>query len=325
MTEDQVAVRVAWLYYMESQTQDRIAAQLGLTRLRVNRLLAEARGNGLVSIKINSRLESCLRTEDDLKERCGLRDAVIVPTPQNTDLIPELLGRAAGDYISRHLETNRVRGLGVGWGATLREAIRHVRPGRRPDMNVNSMMGGLTRGLEINTFETASSLAARLQAQCTYLAAPLYAGSPKSRELILAQSVFREAFERIAANDLAVLSVGDLSQRSLLIRYGLPADVSAASLRKAGAVGDLIGQFLDADGRPIDHPLNQRVLAPGVTELSRIPTVVVASGGANKSAIIAAVLRARLASVLICDEATASAALRLALRDDSAKTAKRAR
>jgi DNA-binding transcriptional regulator LsrR (DeoR family) len=310
--DDQLPVRVAWLYYMESQTQDRIAARLGLTRLRVNRLLAEARASGLVSIAINSRLADCVRVENDLKQSCGVRDAVIVPTPEDAGLIPDLLGRAAGDYISRHLESNRVNGLGVGWGATLREAIRHVRPGRWPAMNVNSMMGGLTRGLEINTFETASSLAARLQAQCTYLAAPLYAGSAKSRDRILAQDVFKEAFDRIAANDLAIVSVGDLSQRSLLIRYGLPADVTAASLKKAGAVGDIIGQFLDAAGRPVKHPLNQRVLAPGVAALSRIPTVVVASGGANKTAIIAAVLRARLASVLICDEATASAALRLA-------------
>ena len=40
MSDDQVLVRVAWLYYMEGLTQDRIASRLRLTRLRVNRLLA---------------------------------------------------------------------------------------------------------------------------------------------------------------------------------------------------------------------------------------------------------------------------------------------
>ena len=117
--------------------------------------------------------------------------------------------------------------------------------------------------------------------------------------------MFREAFERIAASDLVVLSVGDLSARSLLIRYGLPGDVNVASLRKAGAVGDIMGQFLDVDGTVVDHPLNQRVLAPPVVDLARYPTVVVASGGRNKIDVVAAVLRARLASVLVCDEETA--------------------
>jgi DNA-binding transcriptional regulator LsrR (DeoR family) len=309
MIDDQMLVRVAWLYYMEGLTQDRIATRLRLTRLRVNRLLAEARQSGLVGITINASLTRCLELEATLRREHGLRDAVIVPTPDDADLIPVLLGRATGAYLSRHLEQQAVRGLGVGWGATLREAIRHVRPARHPELVVNSMMGGLTRGLEINTFEIAAALAARLEAQCTYLAAPLYASSAPSRDLIAAQPVFREALERAAKNDLVVLSVGDLSERSLLIRYGLPGDVSAASLRKAGAVGDIMGQFLDTKGALVDHPLNLRALAPPVADLARFPTVVVASGGRNKSGVIAAVLRARLASVLICDEATAAAAM----------------
>jgi DNA-binding transcriptional regulator LsrR (DeoR family) len=214
MSDDQVPVRVAWMYYMEGLTQDRIANRLRLTRLRVNRLLAEARQSGLVSIRINASLTSCLQLEAALCQRCGLREAVIVPTPENPDLIPALLGCATGGYLSRHLDEHQIRGLGVGWGATLRESIRHVRSQRRPELVVTSMMGGLTRGLEINTFETASAFASRLEAQCTYLAAPLYATSARSRNTIVAQEVFREAFDRIAANDLVLLGVGDLTSRS---------------------------------------------------------------------------------------------------------------
>lgn len=309
--EDQTIVRAAWLYYMEGLTQDRVAARLGITRLRVNRLLGEARSSGLVGITINSRLASCLALEGKLKRVCGLREAMIVPTPEDPALLPALLGRAAGEFLSRHLEAQRVRGIGVGWGATLREAIRFVKPGKRSDINVSSLMGGLTRGLEINTFETATALAARLGGRCNYLAAPLYAGSEKSRDTLVSQDVFKESFIAMAANDVALLSVGDLSNRSLLIRYGLPREVTPASLRRAGAVGDILGRFLDASGRPVDHPLNKRVIAPSLQVLSRIATVIVASGGMNKAPIIAAVLNARLAAVLVTDEDTAARALAL--------------
>lgn len=309
--DDQVVVRAAWLYYMEGLTQDRVAQELGLTRLRVNRLLGEARSSGLVGITINSRLASCLALEGELKRTCGLHDAVIVPTPGDAALIPMLLGRATGEFLSRHLETRRVRGIGVGWGATLREAIRFVKPGQWPAINVNSMMGGLTRGLEINTFETASALAARLGARCSYLAAPLYAGSEKSRDTLISQDVFRDSFAEMAANDVALLSVGDISERSLLVRYGLPKDVTIASLKRANAVGDIVGQFLDASGRPVAHPLNKRAISPALDVLAKIPTLVVASGGQNKAPIIAAVLRAGLAKVLVCDEKAAAQALRL--------------
>ncbi|WP_204314970.1 sugar-binding domain-containing protein, partial [Klebsiella pneumoniae] len=87
-------------------------------------------------------------------------------------------------------------------------------------------------------------------AQCNYLAAPIYAGSAASRDIILAQDVFQESFQRLATNDVAIMSIGDLSRRSLLIRYGLPRDVTVDSLRAAGAVGDIMGTFLDAHGVP---------------------------------------------------------------------------
>lgn len=76
-------------------------------------------------------------------------------------------------------------------------------------------------------------------------------------------------------------------------------------------MGDIIGQFLDRHGKPVKHALNLRVVAPSLEELARIPTVIVASGGENKAPIIAAVLRAKLLSVLICDEQTARTALKL--------------
>lgn len=308
-TDGQLPIRVAWLYHMEGLTQAEIAERLGITRLRVNRLLADARASGLVRVTLNSKLADCVALEQALCRDTGLTHAVIVPTPDDIDLVASVLGQAAAGYLSRHLREHKVGGVALGWGATLRETIRHVDAMQRPDLAVSSMMGGLTRGLELNTFEIASDLARRLNAACHYFAAPIYAGSPKSRDTILAQDVFRESLDRVRSSDLALLSVGDLGRRSLLIRYGLPRDVPVAELRAAGAVGDVMGQFLDAEGTPIDHPLNRRAIALPLPELRKIPSVVIASGGANKVRIIAAVLRARLANVLVCDEKTAAAAL----------------
>jgi DNA-binding transcriptional regulator LsrR (DeoR family) len=205
-----------------------------------------------------------------------------------------------------------VRGLGIGWGNTLREMIRHLGAARYPDLWVSSMMGGLTHGLEFNTFDIASELARRLHSQCQYLVAPIYASSARSRDTIMAQDVFRDALQRIGTSDLAVLSIGDLSRRSMLVRHALPDDVGVKSLRDAGAVGDVLAQFVDARGRPIDHEVNRRAIALPLHELSRIPAVVFAAGGRHKAHAIAAVLRSRPGCVIVCDEATARAACALA-------------
>ncbi|HSI01247.1 MAG TPA: sugar-binding transcriptional regulator [Reyranella sp.] len=307
--DEQLRVRVAWLYFMEGLTQADIATRLGITRLRANRLLGEARERGLVTIQVKARLADCVALERQLVAETGLKDAVIVPTPADDEQIPAVLGRATADYLSRHLGENRARALGIGWGATLRETVRHLAAASLPDLSINSMMGGLTYGSELNTFEIASEFARRVNAQCNYLAAPIYSGSPKSRDTILAQDVFRETFQRLAAIDVALMSVGDLSRRSLLIRYGLPRDVTVESLRASGAVGDIMGTFLDAAGHPVRHPVNKRVIALPIDMLRKIATVIVASGGLNKTAILAGVLRAKLCNVLIADEASARAAL----------------
>ncbi|MGO4737090.1 sugar-binding transcriptional regulator [Bosea sp. 2KB_26] len=312
MPEDpQTQVRAAWLYYMEGLTQADIADRLKMTRLRVNRLLNEARSSGLVNITINSRLESCIRLEQALVEAFGLKDAIVVPTPSDPAQISAQIGKAAGELVSQIIDEHPSGVFGVGWGGTLRETIRHVRAGQYRDLTVTSMMGGLTYGIEINTFEIASHFARLWQAECHYLAAPIYAGTPQSRDTILAQDVFEAAFARIRATDVAILSAGDLSERSLLVRYGLPGDVGPRELAEHGAVGDMLGQFIDGEGNAIDHPINRRAIALPLDGLRRIPTMILASGGTNKAAVIAAALRARLASVVITDEDAASAVLAL--------------
>ncbi len=310
--EDQIEVRAAWLYFMEGLTQAEIARRLGTTRLRINRLLGDARRNGLVGITLNSQLASCVELEQTLIKDFGLDAAVIVPTPEDEEQIPGILGRAAAQFVSDYLNRHLVRGFGIGWGRTLREMTRHMPPARHPDICVNSMMGGLTRGLEINTFDIVSDLARRLNSQCQYLAAPIYAGSPQSRDTIIAQDVFREAFRRIETNELAVLSIGDVTRRSMLVHYGLPEDVDEKELRSAGAVGDIVGQFIDVRGRPIDHPINRRAIALPLDHLSRDTQVVFVAGGSHKVRALGAVLRGGYGSVLVSDEATARKAAQLA-------------
>jgi DNA-binding transcriptional regulator LsrR (DeoR family) len=306
--DDQMQARVAWMYFMEGRTQAEIAKALSTNRPRINRLINDARRSGLVSITLKSRLTTCVELEGQLTAAFGLRRAIIVPTPDQDELVPVLLGQAAASYIAQLLTEDTMHGIGVGWGATLRETVRHMPTMHQQQLCVNSVMGGLTRGIEINTFDIASDLARKLDAQCAYLAAPIYAGSEESHDAIMTLDVFREAFERVAANDLILLSIGDMTERSLLMRYGLPRDVSIADLVAAGAVGDIMGQFLDAHGNLIDHPINSRAIALPLDVLRKVPNAVLVSGGMNKADAVTAALMSGLATTLICDEDTARAA-----------------
>ena len=50
----QLQIQAAWLYYMKDLTQQEIATRLGISRVKVTRLIQQARENELVTISINS-------------------------------------------------------------------------------------------------------------------------------------------------------------------------------------------------------------------------------------------------------------------------------
>lgn len=304
----EVMVKAAWLYHVEGLTQAQIGERMNLTRRRVNELLADALESGIVRVSFSSSLVENVELEAQLRERYGLEEVAVTPTPENPDLMYSVIGRTAAGLLDRLVVKHRPASLGFGWGSTLRETVRHINRVSRshPRMTVCSMMGGLTRGAEINTFEIVHSFAEALDAQCHYFAAPIYANSPASRDLIAAQPVFSELLEEAAAVDLSFLSVGDVTGHSLQVRYGLPADTDVETLVRAGAVGDLLGYYLDASGRPVDHPLNGQVLSLDLFRYSNIPHRVVASGGPHKRAIMRAVLDARLATAIVTDAETAA-------------------
>lgn len=307
--DEQMAVRVAWLYFVEGWTQGEIAKALDTNRLRINRMINDARKSGLVTFTLNSRLTSCIELERQLIAAFGLKSAIVVPTPRDSDLLRPAIGQATAAYMSGVLNAETITGIAVSWGTTIREVIRHLPMMQRPDLLVTSALGGLTRGLEINSFDIAANMARQLGAQCGYMAAPIYVSSAESRKILMSQDVFREAFDRVSACQMMLASVGDISGFSQLTRYGLPADVSLEDLREAGACGDILGHVIGCNGHPIDHPVNKRCISIDLNELKKIRHVICASGGPGKAEPLAGVMLAGWVNVVVTDEDTARAAL----------------
>lgn len=304
--EEQLNTRIAWYYHILEMTQQQIADRFGLSRLRVNKALAMCRGNGIVQIRINSKLTSCIRLEHDLMKRYRLMEAIVVPTPEDERYIHRVLGVATGPYLHDQLFDGC--SFGVGWGRTLRNTVRETRGRNLPSMTVVSLMGTLSSGSGYNTIAITSHFARLFNAEhYYYLASPIYADSEQMRDMLLAQDAIREVYKKAQNVDLALVTVGDLTGRSLLIELGLMSQEEAKSLRDAGVVGDLLGHCLNKDGEAVDHPINRRVISLSLEDFGKIKKIILVAGGLYKANIIRAILRRRLAHVLIIDEVTAQA------------------
>ena len=302
--DQDTATRVSWLYYVEGFTQAQVARRLGINRIRVNRILAQARESGIVQIRINGKLADCARLEAALVDRFGLDNAVVVPTPEDEEIVPQVIALEAGHVLSRRLEPGIA--VGIGWGRTLRLSLASIEERPVPAIEVVSLIGGLTRGSVLNAYETAFHLADRTGGSCYYVAAPVYADTRETRNLLMAQGLVREAIERARTVQVALVSVGSLSEGATMRRLGLISAREARELREAGAVGDLCGHWIDEAGHVVDHPLNERVIALPLEDLLAIPDLVLASGGRAKIAVIRGALRRRCVKVFVTDSQTAS-------------------
>ena len=301
---EQLNTRIAWYYHIMEMTQQQIADRFGLTRVHVNKALAGCRESGIVQVRINSKLASCIRLEHELEHRYGLSEAIVVPTPENEDFIYRVLGVGVSPYV--HDQLFEGCAFGVGWGRTLRQTIRDTRGRNLPSSTVVSLMGGMNEGSGYNTIEIASSFARLFGSHhYYYTAAPIYADTEEMRDMLLAQAGIRAVFDRARTVDLAIVGVGDLINHSLMRELGLVSQADVESLARAGAVGEILGRYLNRDGEESDHPINRRVVSLSLEDLGNIKKVMLVGGGLYKVNIIRAVLRRKVANVLVTDEATA--------------------
>lgn len=307
--EEQLLVRVAWACEVEGMTQADAAERFGITRLRVNKALSEARRRGILRVSIDSVYAAAAELEWNLERTFSLSRAIVVPSPQNQGSVTPMVAAGLGAHLGDLLKAPKITRFGMSWGNTLNLATRHMQPLDRPDLEIVSIMGGVSRGSDVNGYEITTRLADLCNAQHSLFPAPLYAGSPESRALFMEQDVIRAMLEKIRSCDAIALATGDLDS-SLLVRDALPkGSADAANLIKLGGVGDITGHVLNRHGDLVDHPLNDQVIGLTLEEMAEIKNVILAAGGAHKIPVIAAVLSRKLVDTLVTDENTATALL----------------
>ncbi len=320
-SDDALSVRLAWLYYIGGLSQAEAAERLGIGRTRANRLLAEARDSGLVTVTIDHAAAADLALEARIAAVFAL-DFCIATPPLGLETGPEAcepalrrvqgavarraVGVAAARWLKARIECGAARVIGVGWGRTLAEMARHLQPspGRRPCFV--SLMGSLGRDAAASPFEVVHLLAARAGGEGRFLPAPFAADSPADRAVLLSQRIVAAALDVARAADLHIVSVGEVDAEAALCAEQFIDPETCAELRAAGAVGDTVGMFFDAAGRQVEHPISERTIGPAAADLRRAPVVLLA-GGPEKAAATAALLRSGLVRGLIIDGDTARA------------------
>ena len=302
---DRLRARAIWLYHVEGSTQNDIARQLGISRVMVVRLLADARRRNEVRITIAAPLTELLLMEREVETRFGINRVVVAPFSDAEADPVKVIAAAAGNFISGEMKSGMT--VGVGWGRTLFNTLPFITGATLDDFRVVSLLGGIAAARRFNPAEFAWQFAELFQGEGFLIPAPAVVDSPETKHALLERCGLSAIFEMADKLDVALLSCGGISSLTTSYRTGYLSEADRRSLIEAGAIGDVLYNFIDEKGDLVDHEVNSRVISVNLARLRRTPERVLISGGKDKLAAMRATIRTIAPTTLITDEQTALA------------------
>jgi DNA-binding transcriptional regulator LsrR (DeoR family) len=306
-----VLVKVARLYYEQELTQAEIGQRLRLSRQKVQRLLSQAREEGVVQISIRPVMDTLADLEKVVEQEFGLREAVIVETSAYDDQphVAREVGAGAAEYLLRVVQPDDK--IVVSWGGSLLSMVNAVAASpRREDLSNMTVVQGLG-GLGDPNNETHASdltrrLARALNGQALLLAAPGAAGNRVARNAFYDDPYVIQTLQVASSADMMFTGIGAPRPDSILVRDGHIVTWSElAALMEQGAVGDVNLRYFDKRGQKISSDLDKRVIGLDLKQIQRINLVVGVAGGLAKFRAIQAALKGQLVDVLVTDHVTA--------------------
>ena len=304
--DDGLAIRAAWLHFAGGLTQSQVAARLGVSGAKAHRLIARASRSGAVKIFIDGEVAECVNAEMRLSARFGLDYCEVVPDIQEAGLPLRALGLAGAKFFRREIEALSGGVIGMGHGRTILAAIRAMPRAEAPGLRFVSLLGGLTRNFAANPHDVMQRLAERTGADAYMMPVPFFANTAADREVLLAQRGVGDVRTLADRADLMVAGIGTALPDTQLVASDVVDVKEVAEVRRCGAEGELLGHFIDRDGRPVETQLSARTISPPLETL-RARRLVAIAGGAGKVRAIRATLMSGLLNGLITDEVTALA------------------
>lgn len=305
---ENAVIEVAWLYYHDGLNQKEIADILGISRATVVNYLQEARQRDLIRITLAAPAFTTHRLAVALCRKFGLTAAYVVPdegadTEQTfhrvvlgaAQWLPDLL--APGDR------------LGVAWGRTVFDLAEALEAATIPDMTVLQLVGSMATPYGFTAEACSTRLAQRLSARCLNLHAPAILSSAALAAALRAEPILRAQLAEIEHLNKLLFSVGTVLPDSHIMSSGLATPEDLEHYVKSGAEGVICGRFVDAAGKSIPGPMEDRMIGIELERLVGLPMGILVTPGHDKIRASLAAIRGGYVTHLVTSLTVAEALL----------------
>ena len=198
--------------------------------------------------------------------------------------------------------------IALGTGRTLKAVGDELGELDRPHHRLLSLVGTIAIDGSTNPYDVGQRIAEKVGGKHFLLPAPLFADSAKDRAQWCNHRLYRvvEGLSQMA--DASFVGIGTIGPGCALIEIGFLREDELSELIEHGAVTEMLGRPIDAEGREVRTGLRDRLTSiPMPHPANR--TMIGIAGGSSKAVGVLAALRGQWLTDLVTDEQCARHAL----------------
>jgi deoxyribonucleoside regulator len=317
--------KIAYMYYEDGHSQETIAEMEFCSRQAVSKALQKAKDRGIVRISIIPDLRTgYLRNlSREVRVQLDLEDLILV-AGQNMNMIAAgdrlddvvmEISSAAAEYLDQMLTDSDI--LAVSGGRTfMRGLVRHLRPTRvLPHMQVVATIGFVESRTSIGDANLiAHDLAEAYGANHLWFPCPAFLPDAEQVQYTRQLPIIKDAYEMMLRANVIVMSLWTPYTNKDIIARGILSPEQLEAIERYRPAADINHWVFDASGRCINEMVEPFPYALSGLEIPRIKdkiqqnsakVILVAGGSPSFIPAIRAILRARLANILVTDHITA--------------------
>lgn len=302
--------KIAHVYYEEGLSQKQIGLRYGLSRIKVSRMLKQARDLKIVQITFSAGNERTASLEHSIEAAYGLDEAVVVSSVPSADGKTNLnaLGAAAAECLVRGIQGDET--IAITWGHSILAVVDALPTGNWPDLHIVQTLGGLSQPeSKINAGDLARRTAQTLGANVTLLSSPGLVESKSVRDSLMNDPQIKRTLGLAAKANIALVGIGVPNSTSFsLVEVLKEKDIERLTSR--GIVGDIGLQFFNEKGMQVPDEIHDCVVGLNLAQYKAIPRVIAVAAGVEKVRAIRSALKGKIINVLVTDEITAGELLR---------------
>jgi lsr operon transcriptional repressor len=301
--------RVAELHYKHGLTHQEVAGLLGLSRVQVTRMLAKARTEGIVEIRVNSDEPIFPEEQQALMAKFGLKHVGVAPTLPDSAATLASIGTVGAGFVKSLLRPKMT--VAVGLSSTLASIASQLKSDVSDVLFVPAIGSRPTGSPGVSPHQVAELFADAVGGTSLHLPAPLFTATPAAARTIAEEPQIKEILRAARSASVGLFGLGGTKPGTGIVMDEFSSEPALEKLFVDGVVGDISAAFYDAKGRSVKSSISDRIVGLHLEDIMKIPERVAFAGGPDKINSIAGALAGGLITALITDQETAARLLEL--------------